>query len=64
MGPPKLPSRIVEEWDKVLREIFSDQEIISKLAKVGMDTHYLNGHEFREYVREEVGEVRELWGKK
>ena len=46
VGPPKLPSHIVEKWDKSLREIFSDQEIISKLSKIGCDMNYLSGHEF------------------
>jgi tripartite-type tricarboxylate transporter receptor subunit TctC len=63
-GPPKLPSYIVEIWDKALQEMLKDPEAISKFKNVGAISFYRSATEMREYVAREAEEVDLLWGVK
>jgi tripartite-type tricarboxylate transporter receptor subunit TctC len=63
-GPPKLPSHIVDVWNKVLQELFKDPEVISKVKNVGGVPFYKNAQEAREYVIKEKEDVEKLWGLK
>jgi tripartite-type tricarboxylate transporter receptor subunit TctC len=63
-GPPKLPSHVVEVWDKVLQEMLKDPEVISQLKNVGAIPFYRNAREAREYVLKEAEEVEKLWSLK
>jgi tripartite-type tricarboxylate transporter receptor subunit TctC len=63
-GPPKLPSSIVEIWEKALREMLKDPEMILKFKNVGAMPFYHSAAEMREYVAKEAEEVDLLWGVK
>lgn len=63
-GPPKLPSYIVDIWNKAMEEMLKDPETISKMRNIGLIPLYLNSHETIEYVIKKTEEVRELWGLK
>lgn len=63
-GPPRLPSYIVDTWDKAMRDMLEDPETISKMKNVGLMPLYLNSKETREYVVKTMREVEELFGKK
>jgi tripartite-type tricarboxylate transporter receptor subunit TctC len=63
-GPPKLPSHIVDAWNKALQEISKDQEFISKLNNVGGFLFYRNSNDGREYLKKEMEEALVLWGLK
>jgi len=62
-GPPKLPSHIVDIWEKALQEMAKDPVSIAQMSNVGRP-FYLNSREMREHVQKEIDEVRELWIKK
>ena len=63
-GPPKLPSYIVEIWNKALQETLKDPEVISKFRNLGQEVNYLNASEFKERVKKEIEELKELYGMK
>lgn len=61
-GPSKLPSSIVQTWDKALQEMVKDPKYVSRIDKVGIMTSYRNASGTREYVMKEIEEVKDLWG--
>ena len=63
-GPPNLPSRVVEIWDKALQEMAKDPEVISKLRNIGSVASYLDGPRTKEHVRKETEEVEKLYSVK
>jgi tripartite-type tricarboxylate transporter receptor subunit TctC len=63
-GPPKLPSYIIDKWEKVLQEALKDPEIISAMRNIGVLPFYRNEHGTKEYVMKEVEGVNTLWGLK
>jgi tripartite-type tricarboxylate transporter receptor subunit TctC len=63
-GPAKMPSPIIEKWDKVLQEALKDPEIITAMRNIGVLPFYRNGSGTKEYVLKEVEEVNTLWGLK
>lgn len=63
-GPPKLPLYIVEIWEKVLKEMISDPEIISKMKNIGVVTFFRNSLETKEFVIKEIEEGNKLWSLK
>jgi tripartite-type tricarboxylate transporter receptor subunit TctC len=63
-GPPKLPSNIVNKWEKAIEDMLKDQEFVSKSKNLGFKPFYLNSREAREYVRKEIDEATALWGVK
>lgn len=63
-GPPKLPSHIIDIWNKALQEISNDPEFLSKLKNAGGFPFYRNSIEAREHVKKEMGEAEKLWGLK
>lgn len=60
-GPPGIPSYIVEIWEKALEEVLKDPVVISKLESVPLDPFYMNGRDLKEYVRNQIEELIELW---
>jgi tripartite-type tricarboxylate transporter receptor subunit TctC len=56
-GPPKLPSAIVEKWEKALEEMVKDPEVISQLQKIGALPYYLNSRETVQFVKNEIEDV-------
>jgi tripartite-type tricarboxylate transporter receptor subunit TctC len=60
-GPPKLPSYIVDIWEKALQEIIKDPDVISKLKNIGAVPFYANARETREMVVKEIEEVEKLF---
>jgi tripartite-type tricarboxylate transporter receptor subunit TctC len=62
VGPPNVPSHIVEVWDRAIEEMVKDPEVVSKLKKLGIRALYLNGRETRERCLKEMEEIKELWG--
>jgi tripartite-type tricarboxylate transporter receptor subunit TctC len=63
-GPPKLPTYIVNIWEKTLKEISEDLEFVSRLNKMGFTTFYLNSAGMRDFVMKQVEEVGVLFEKK
>ncbi|MDI7259676.1 MAG: tripartite tricarboxylate transporter substrate binding protein [Thermodesulfobacteriota bacterium] len=63
-GPPKLPSHIVEKWDKILQEALKDPDIVSAMRNIGVLPFYRNENGTKEYVIKEIEEVNTLWGLK
>ena len=63
-GPPKIPSDIVEKWEKALEEMAKDPEFNSQLNRLGMTTYYLNARDTRELTLKEMEDVKELLGLK
>ncbi len=63
-GPPKIPSYIVEAWDKALGEIIKEPEYISRLKGIGFYPFYQKADNMKEYIRKETEEVAELYGMK
>ncbi len=60
-GPPKLPSSIVEVWEKAAQEMIKDPDVISKLKNIGAVPYYQNARETRELTRKEIEEVEILF---
>jgi tripartite-type tricarboxylate transporter receptor subunit TctC len=63
-GPPNIPSNIVDIWEEALQGVLKDPEVISKLINIGEVPNYVNRHEFRESVKNEIVEVNQLLGTK
>ncbi len=63
-GPPKIPSYVVETWDKALKEITKDPEYISRLKGIGFYPFYQNSVDMKDYILKETEEVAELYGMK
>ena len=63
-GPPKLPSYVVNVWEKALQELLKDAEFTSRLNNAGFYPFYLNSLAMKEYVRKQMEEVEELFGVK
>jgi tripartite-type tricarboxylate transporter receptor subunit TctC len=63
-GPPKLPSRIVEIWEKAMEEMVKDPEVILRMKSIGTKENYLNSREVRDFVIQEGKELKILWGMK
>jgi len=60
-GPPKLPSSVVEAWEKVSQEMIKDPEVISKLKNIGAVPYYLNARDTRALTAKEIEEVEILF---
>ena len=60
-GPPKVPSHIVDIWNKTLKEVLKDPEYNSRLTKVGYNLFYLNPPEMKKYIMNEAEEGKELY---
>jgi tripartite-type tricarboxylate transporter receptor subunit TctC len=63
-GPPKLPSSIVEMWNKELQELSKNSEFLDRVKKVGGVPFYHNASEAKEYIMKEIEDVNKLWGLK
>jgi len=63
-GPAKLPSHIVEIWEKAIQEMMRDPETISQIKKLGLMPFYHNSKEMREYVAKESEELKKASGLK
>ncbi len=64
IGPPHLPGLVVDAWDKALKEMVKDPEIVSKLRNIGAIPYYHDSRETKEYVVRQTEEVTVLWGLK
>jgi tripartite-type tricarboxylate transporter receptor subunit TctC len=60
-GPPKMPSDIVEKWEKAFQEMVKDPEVIAKLKNIYAVTFYHNSAQMREFVKKEYEETNILW---
>jgi tripartite-type tricarboxylate transporter receptor subunit TctC len=60
-GPPKLPSYVVDIWEKALQEMMKDQDVITKLKNIGATPFYANARETREMTVKEIEEVEKLF---
>jgi len=61
-GPPRLPSNIVDIWNKAFQEMVKDPEVVSQFKKIGASPFHLDSSATREYVSNETREARILWG--
>ena len=64
LGPPKLPSYIVDTWNKAMAEMIKDPEAVSKMRNIGLIPLHLNSGEARDYVMKTIEELKELYGLK
>jgi tripartite-type tricarboxylate transporter receptor subunit TctC len=60
-GPPKLPSHIVEKWERTMEEVLKDADVISKLNSMWAEPFYLNSRETREYIIKETEEMNRVF---
>lgn len=60
-GPPNMPAHIVSAWEQALQEFLKDPQMASKIATALEKPNYLNGHDFRESVKKQIEEVKQLW---
>ena len=63
-GPPKLPSHIIEKWEKTVEEILKDPDAISKLSSMWSAPFYLNSRDTRDYIFQESEEMKRVFGEK
>lgn len=59
-GPPKLPSHIIDIWNKALQEMVKDSGAISQLKKIGAEPFYNDPQATREYVKKEMEEAKRI----
>jgi tripartite-type tricarboxylate transporter receptor subunit TctC len=62
VGPPHLPSSIIEVWQKALEEMVKDPEVVKKLERIGLRPFYQNAQETRKRVLQEMQQAQELYG--
>lgn len=62
-GPPKLPPHIVNKWEKALKEILEDPEFVTSLKKIGFNPSYSDSRGMKEWVKKEMEEMQELFGR-
>ncbi len=60
-GPPKIPSYIVDEWNKALQELAKDPEMATKYKKFGLTINYLKASELESLVKQQTQEMEELF---
>jgi tripartite-type tricarboxylate transporter receptor subunit TctC len=60
--PPNTPSYVVEAWEKTLKELANDPEVVAQLKSVGMLPFYHDSAGVKEYTLREMTEIKELWG--
>lgn len=60
-GPPKVPSYVVDIWEKALQEMIKDPDVITKLKNIGAIPFYANARETKEMVIKELEEVEILF---
>ncbi len=63
-GPPKLPSYIVDKWDKTMEEILKDADVISRMNSMWAEPFYLTARETREYIIKETEEMNRVFSGK
>ncbi len=63
-GPPNMPAYVVTAWEEGLQELFKDPDVISRLKNIPITPGYLNSREFKEFVKNQIDEVKGLWGAK
>ena len=59
---PNTPVQVVEAWEKALKELANDPEVIAQLKNVGMLPFYHGSAGIKEYTLREMAEIKELWG--
>jgi tripartite-type tricarboxylate transporter receptor subunit TctC len=60
-GPPKLPSYIVNVWDKAIQEMSGDPEFLAQLKKTGSISFYHNGQATADLVRKQTEQAIKLF---
>ncbi len=60
-GPPHLPAKVTEVWDKAIQEMVKDPEVIAKFRNIGARPYYHNARATREQVLREMEEIREVY---
>ncbi len=63
-GPPGLPEEVVKVWVQTLKEILSDQDLVSKLEKLNIMPWYLGPDDLKKYIAEESQAVKKFLGGK
>ena len=63
-GPPRLPSHIVEVWDKALKQMLTDPEYLSQFNKLFLRPFHHSSSDMKEYVRKESESLADLYGGK
>ena len=63
-GPPKMPSYVVDTWDKTLREMQKDSEYVSLLKKTGFRQFYLDSKEMKQFVEKDIEMAAQVYGVK
>lgn len=61
-GPPKMPSYIVEFWEREVEEMLKNPEVAKQIENIGFGRDYKKSATVREEVRKEAEEVADLWG--
>lgn len=62
-GPPKLPSPIVDIWNKTLEGMVRDPEVIAQFRRIGATPFYHDAKATRDYVLKDLEEVKKILGK-
>lgn len=61
-GPPNLPTRVIEAWEKALQEMLRDPDVVSKVQNAGLVPFYLNSQALKGLVANEIADLTALWG--
>ena len=61
-GPPKMPSYIIEKWEKTVEEILKDPDAISRLDSMWAAPFYLNSRDTKAYILQESEEMKRVLG--
>lgn len=62
-GPPKLPSFIVDIWDKSLEGMVRDPDVVAQFKRIGASPFYHDAKATREYVLKDLEEMKKILGK-
>jgi tripartite-type tricarboxylate transporter receptor subunit TctC len=63
-GPPNLPAHIVSAWEQALQEFLNDPQMAPKIGTALEKPNYLNAADFKEFVKKQMEEVKQLWAVK
>ncbi len=60
MGPKGMSPEMVEYWDNALGKMVQQQSWKDNLKKMGQDPFYMNSKEYREFLKQQNEEIKEL----
>lgn len=59
-GPPGLPAHVVKAWAEAVSAVLKDPEVVAKLSRITSIPAFLGPEEFKKFVFDEGGLIKEL----